>query len=53
MPEARIALSVTVGGVQVNKNWTREGEHPNPYEVTLPVAQAGELTTRTGTPTAS
>lgn len=48
MPEARIALTVTIGGVQVSKNWTREGEHPNPYEVSLPVAQAGELTTRTG-----
>lgn len=47
MPLAQIALNVTVGGVTVAKNWTREGEHPNPYEVVLPVAQDGRLTTRT------
>lgn len=47
MPIAQIALNVTVGGVSIAKNWTRSGEHPNPYEVTLPVAQDGDLTTRT------
>lgn len=47
MPAAQIALNVTVGGVTIAKNWTRDGEHPNPYEVTLPVAQDGDLTTRT------
>jgi len=48
MPKATISLSVSIGGVSVAKNWERDGDHPNPYEVTLPVAQAGELTTRTG-----
>lgn len=47
MPLAQIALNVTVGGITIAKNWTRSGEHPNPYEVTLPVAQDGDLTTRT------
>ena len=47
MPEATISLNVTIGGVSVSKTWTRSGDHPNPYEVTLPVAQAGDLTTRT------
>lgn len=47
MPEATISLNVTIGGVSVAKSWTRSGEHPNPYEVTLPVAKDGDLTTRT------
>ncbi len=47
MPTAQIALNVTIGGVSIAKNWTRSGEHPNPYEVTLPVAQDGDMTTRT------
>jgi len=47
MPKATISLNVTIGGVSVSKTWEREADHPNPYEVTLPVADAGRLTTRT------
>lgn len=37
------SLNVNVGGIQVSKQITREGNHPNPYEVTLPVATAGTI----------
>lgn len=48
MPIANLSLSVNCGGVLISKSWQREGEHPNPYEVELPAADAGALTTRTG-----
>jgi hypothetical protein len=38
------SVNVNVGGIQVSKQIVREGNHPNPYEVTLPVASAGTLT---------
>lgn len=47
MPKATISINVTIGGVSVSKIWEREADHPNPYEVTLPVAKTGVLTTRT------
>jgi len=36
-------INANVGGVQITKQINREGNHPNPYEVTLPVASAGTL----------
>lgn len=37
------SINVNIGGVQITKQISREGNHPNPYEVTLPVASAGTL----------
>jgi hypothetical protein len=38
------SINVNIGGVQITKQITREGNHPNPYEVVLHVATAGTLT---------
>ncbi len=38
MPEASYKPSLSVGTVSINKTVTRTGDHPNAYEVTLPVA---------------
>jgi hypothetical protein len=47
MPVATYGISLTVGGVAISKTITRSAQHPNPYEVELPVGAAGTLTTRT------
>jgi len=38
MAEGSIAITASIGGVTVQKTITRTADHPNPYEVTLPVA---------------
>jgi hypothetical protein len=40
MPQATYSPSLSVGGVSIQKSVVRTGDHPNPYEVTLPVAKA-------------
>lgn len=40
MPSATFTPQITVGGVSIQKTITRTGDHPNPYEITLPVAWA-------------
>jgi hypothetical protein len=47
MPEALYQVSVTSGGVTVQKNLTVEGDSSQTHEVTLPAGFAGSLTTRT------
>ena len=38
---------INIGGCIINKTINRSADHPNPYEVTLPVGKAGTLGTRT------
>jgi len=38
MAEGSIAITASIGGVTVQKTITRTADHPNPYEVSLPVA---------------
>jgi hypothetical protein len=45
---ATYGLSISIGGISIQKSVNREGEHPNPYIFTLAAATAGTLTTRTG-----
>src|SRR5687768_4853900 len=40
MPTAQFNVSLAVGGVSIQRGISRTGDHPNPYEVTLPVALA-------------
>jgi len=40
MPQATYSPSLQVGGVSIQKSVVRTGDHPNPYEITLPVAKA-------------
>lgn len=48
MPQATYVTSLSVGGVSIQPPpVVRTGDHPNPYEVTLPAGKTGELTTRT------
>lgn len=47
MPNATYGVSLTVGGSNIQKTVTRTADHPNPYEVSIPAAEAGSLTTRT------
>jgi hypothetical protein len=37
------SLNVNIGGIVAGQQITREGNHPNPYEVQLPLAVAGEF----------
>lgn len=47
MASGTYTLSVTLGGITISEIVTREGDHPNPYEPTLPVASSGTVTNRT------
>lgn len=41
------SVNATIGGIQISETITREGDHPNPYEISLPVASSGTVTNRT------
>jgi hypothetical protein len=48
MPQATHVINLSVGGVSIQPPpIVRTGDHPNPYEVTLPPGKAGTLSTRT------
>ncbi len=47
MPSASYSISLSVGGVAIQKAVTRTGDHPNTYEISLPAGKSGTLTTRT------
>ena len=47
MPTVNYGITLNVGGVSVGSQIAVSGDHPNPYEVPLPVGKAGTLTTRT------
>jgi hypothetical protein len=47
MPTASYGVSLSVGGVSLQKSVNRTGDHPNSYEVSLPAAEGGNLSTRT------
>jgi hypothetical protein len=47
MPTGSYSINLSIGGVNISKAINRAGDHPNPYEVSLPVGKAGSLTTRT------
>jgi len=48
MPNGTYSQSLTVGGLTIQPvSVIRTGDHPNTYEVVLPVGTAGTLTTRT------
>ncbi len=47
MAYASYAVNATIGGININDNISREGDHPNPYEPALPVASSGTITNRT------
>ncbi len=47
MPQATCAIVLSLGGSTIQKSIIRSGDHPNPYEVSLPAGVAGQLTTRT------
>lgn len=40
-------VSLSIGGISVQKSIARTADHPNTYEVSLPIATAGTLSTRT------
>lgn len=41
------SVNATIGGIQISETITREGDHPNPYEISLGVASTGTVTNRT------
>ena len=43
MAQGSYGLSVSIGGIAIQKSIVRTADHPNPYEVTLPAAK-GPLT---------
>jgi hypothetical protein len=47
MPNATYSVSLAAGGVSIQQSVARTGDHPQGYEVSLPVGKAGTLTTRT------
>jgi len=48
MSEGKINILIEIGGKSISQNGVRTADHPNNYEdITLPVAHAGSLTTRT------
>lgn len=47
MAVASYGVSISLGGISIQKSITRSFDHPNPYEVSLPAGTAGTLTTRT------
>src|SRR3990167_2367581 len=44
---ALYSVSFQMGAKTIQSSISRDADHPNPYEVTLPVGKAGSLTTRT------
>ena len=41
-------VCMSIGGVTINKQISRTGDHPNPYaDITLPIGQAGVIVNRT------
>ena len=53
MASGTYALSVAIGGISIQKSIIRTADHPNPYEVTLPVAIATTAWTKTDANTAN
>ena len=47
MPVATYSVSLAAGGVSIQNSVARTGDHPQGYEVPLPVGKAGTLSTRT------
>lgn len=47
MATATYGASLTCGGVAIQQTINRSGDHPQAYEVALPVGKAGTLSTRT------
>lgn len=47
MPNGTVSISISAAGVSIQKSFVRNGNTALSLEVTLPVAQAGTLTTRT------
>ena len=47
MPYGTYSVNANIGGIQVNDQIVREGDHPNPYEPSLHVASSGTITNRT------
>ena len=47
MPTFSYNVNLSIGGVNIARGVPRTGDHPNPYEVTLPAGKAGTLSTRT------
>jgi hypothetical protein len=41
------SVNANIGGIQISDQIVREGDHPNPYEITLPVASTGTIVNRT------
>ena len=41
------SVNANIGGIQISDQIVREGDHPNPYEVTLPIASSGTIVNRT------
>lgn len=40
MPTASYGVSLQLGGISINKSLVRTADHPNPFEIVLPVAWA-------------
>lgn len=53
MPQLTYGVSLSGSGVSIQKTVTRTGDHPNPYEVTLPVAKAVTAWVKTDANTAA
>lgn len=53
MPSGTYGVNVSVAGVSIQKSITRTADHPNPYEVTLPVAHAVSSWVKTDANTAA
>lgn len=47
MPNAQYSVSVSCGGVTISASIVETADHPQSYEVPLPAAKAGTLSTRT------
>ena len=47
MPTFSYNVNLSIGGVNIARGVPRSGDHPNPYEITLPAGKAGTLSTRT------
>ena len=47
MPNGLYGVSLSIGGISIAKSINRTGDHTNTYEVVLPAAEGGSLTTRT------
>ena len=47
MPNASLATNIDSGGVSINKSVAMSGDGSIGYEIALPVAKVGQLTTRT------